>query len=275
MLQASAEEVTNFLAYHFKEGKSYSTLNTYRSALSTTLCPCSGTMVGSHPLVVRFMKGVFHLRPPQPKYDTTWDVSVVINYLRTLFPLEQLTLKMLTFKTVMLCALASAQRGQTLAALDTECMTVSNDMLKFIVCDRLKITRPGYTSVTVSIPAIAEDIAVCPKASVTEYISRTRDIRSSSKLFISFIRPYKHVTVETISRWIKSVLSLAGIDTGIFKAHSVRGAATTAAYDKGVPIQQILSLANWSNETTFRKYYLRSSRHDDINIGTLVLSDTQ
>ena len=75
--QASVEEVTNFLAECFEEGKSYSTLNTYISALSSTLCSCSNTTVGSHPLVCRLLKGVFHLRPPQPRYSTTWDVSLV------------------------------------------------------------------------------------------------------------------------------------------------------------------------------------------------------
>ena len=59
--------------------------------------------------------------------------------------------------------------------------------------------------------------------------------------------------------WIKTVLSDAGIDTSIFKAHIVRGPATSAAYNKGVPAENILKLANWSNETTFRRFYLRSA----------------
>jgi hypothetical protein len=49
----------------------------------------------------------------------------------------------------------------------------------------------------------------------------------------------------------------AGIDTSVFKAHSVRGAATTKAYTTGVPLAQILKMANWSNERTFRRHYLR------------------
>ena len=37
LLQASVDEVVNFLSQSFAEGKSYSTVNTYRSALSSTL----------------------------------------------------------------------------------------------------------------------------------------------------------------------------------------------------------------------------------------------
>ena len=49
---------------------------------------------------------------------------------------------------------------------------------------------------------------------LAEYILRTEKLRSSSKLFISFIRPHKPVTTSnsTVGRWIKSVLSSAGID---------------------------------------------------------------
>ena len=60
-LQASIEEVVNVLADCFEEGKGYSTMNTYRLALSATLFPSTSAAVGSHPLICRFFKGVFRL----------------------------------------------------------------------------------------------------------------------------------------------------------------------------------------------------------------------
>ena len=38
--------------------------------------------LGTHPLVRRFMKGVFILRPALPRYNVTWDVNIVLNYLK-------------------------------------------------------------------------------------------------------------------------------------------------------------------------------------------------
>lgn len=64
---------------------------------------------------------------------------------------------------------------------------------------------------------------------------------------------------STVARWIKNVLSNAGIDTSIFKAHSVRSASVSDAYKNGTPIKEILRVADWSNEKTFRKFYLRDS----------------
>ena len=50
-------------------------------------------------------------------------------------------------------------------------------------------------------------------------------------------------------------LSKAGVDTTIFKAHSVRGAATSAVAEAGVSIPEILEAADWSNRSTFEWYY--------------------
>ena len=49
----------------------------------------------------------------------------------------------------------------------------------------------------------------------------------------------------------------AGIDTGTFSAHSVRGASATAAMDEGVTLTDILHVADWSSDTTFWRFYYR------------------
>ena len=53
-------------------------------------------------------------------------------------------------------------------------------------------------------------------------------------LFISYIKPHKPVTLQRIAHRIKDLLGQAGVDTSVFKAHSVQGAAATAALNKGV-----------------------------------------
>ena len=49
--------------------------------------------MGDHNLVVRFLKGVYIEKPLQPRYDFTWDVSLVTNYLKDLNSCESLSLK--------------------------------------------------------------------------------------------------------------------------------------------------------------------------------------
>ncbi|KAK2553629.1 Gag-Pol polyprotein [Acropora cervicornis] len=156
-LQADLGTVCDFLTEQFEDSKkSYSTINSYRSALSSMLLPVDGYSVGEHPIIARLLKGMFHIRPPEP---------------------------------------------------------------------------------------------------------RTASIRQSlnSSLFVSYGKPYKVVSSATLARWLKVVLSLAGIDTSIFKCHSFRGASTSKAVSLGVPLDVILKAADWKNAGTFAKFYQRET----------------
>jgi len=63
----------------------------------------------------------------------------------------------------------------------------------------------------------------------------------------------------------------AGINIATFKAHSVRGASSTAAAEKGVMISDILQKADWSRESTFKRFYYRPrlSNSDNYSQGVL------
>ena len=49
----------------------------------------------------------------------------------------------------------------------------------------------------------------------------------------------------------------AGIDTSVFKAHSVRGATCSTAAVAGITTKDILDPADWSSEGTFQCFYCR------------------
>ena len=87
-----------------------------------------------------------------------------------------------------------------------------------------------------------------------EYLQRRTVLTTSPALFISYVKPHKPVHKETISRWLKHVLLLAGIDTNIFSAHSYR-AASTSSTKTNIPIADILKQGQWSTEKTWCKYY--------------------
>ena len=82
------------------------------------------------------MKGIYVAKPPLPRYTATWDVSKVTDYLRTLVLLETLSFKDLSKKLVMLLALSSAQRVQTLQALNINNMSIEETKIVFTVAQR-------------------------------------------------------------------------------------------------------------------------------------------
>ena len=104
-LSPSLTHILDFLATQFHEGKEYRTINVYRSALSAVLPLIDGHKAGSHPLVCQMLKGVYQLRPPQPRYATTWQVSKVVQFISSLGPNTQLSTKLLSYKLVGLLAL--------------------------------------------------------------------------------------------------------------------------------------------------------------------------
>lgn len=89
-----------------------------------------------------------------------------------------------------------------------------------------------------------------------EYIQKTNPLRTGEKqLFLSFVRPHKAVSRDTISRWTKEVLKLSGIDITTFTAHSTRAATASKANAKDVPLDVILSTIGWASAQTFSKFY--------------------
>ena len=249
----------NFLGELFSSGLSYSSINTARSALSALIACGGGSHFGNNSMVSRFMKGVFCIRPSLPRYEETWDISVVLNQMRNWYPLNELSLRKLTLKTLSLMALISMQRSQTLQALEIgENLIMGPDQCTFKIRTLLKTSKPNNHLRNITFKAYPNDEALCVISCIREYIKRTQVLRGEdTKLFISFVKPHRTVSTETIRRWLKTSLELCGIDTTAFKAHSFRAASASAAKQADVPIEKILETANWTNAKTFSKYYDR------------------
>ena len=105
--------------------------------------------------------------------------------------------------------------------------------------------------------------------SFASIIERTETLRvTGSQLLISFQKPHKAVSRDTISRWISTAMQLSGINLDLYKAHSTSAASVSAAHRAQFPIQEILSKAGWSSAQTFAIYC-------DKNLDTLESSASQ
>ena len=147
-MRAPVSLVLDFLHDLYDKGYSYSSLNTARSAISA-LCTADNTDVSQNirkqPLICRFLKGVYNEIPPIPKFQEVWPVEQVLDYLEQLTPLHSLKLKDLTMKLVMLIALVTGQRCQTLSYLDIsgEHMKKFPTYFSFSLSGHLKQDKPG------------------------------------------------------------------------------------------------------------------------------------
>jgi len=253
-----------FLTTLFESNLGYSALNTARSALSSLGLKVEGFSAGTHPLVVRYMKGVFNIRPTVSRYTHIWDVNKVLHYLCKLSPVKQLSLKDLTLKLVMLLALTNAARIDTVHKLSVNQFKKTSSEFVFQFSSLLKQSRPGFECSSMRVKAYPPDRRLCTYFVMKEYLLRTRNLRKQEEcLLLSYVKPHSGVSKDTVARWIKTVMCRAGIDISLFGAHSVRSAVTSKANERAVPIQDILKTAGWSRESTFAKYYKKKVAHED------------
>ena len=108
--------------------------------------------VGQHPLVSQFLKGVFNCCSPAPKYSTTWDVDVVLYYLRTLPDNDNLSFQSLSHKVAILMALANADRCSDLAALDLGYQSFQGNGVRFLIPGLTNTRRMGPPIEAITLP---------------------------------------------------------------------------------------------------------------------------
>ena len=269
-------DILTFLAEQFSQGKEYRSINVLRSAISSAHCHIDDKPVGQHPLIVRLMKGVSISRPPQPRYQKTWNVSVVTAHLASLGCNKTMSIKQLSQKLCMLMALMCPERSSVMASLDITYMRHYPEGVKFSHTIFRKRAHSGNLGESVY-PKFTDE-SLCPVTCLSVYLERTKDWRAINKdkprLFLSIKKPHKPVKLSssTLSRWIKETIFQSGIKDFSFKGHSVRSASTSAARASGLSIDTIISMADWTNESTFKKFYYRPSL--PVTYGTTVLSNS-
>lgn len=197
------------------------------------------------------------LKPQRPRYNFIWNPAQVITHLATLYPHEDLTLEVLSRKLVTLLALTTAQRMQTLAAIQTSNITIT-DTLVIKIPARLKTSRIGKLQPLLSFKPFADRPNICVYSLVRFYLDHTREFRrrKDDSLFIATRPPYGSVSAQTLGRRVKAELKEAGIDTSIFSAHSTRHASTSLAASKGISLDEIRRTAGWTKSSeVFARFY--------------------
>jgi len=175
--RATVSQGLQFVTQLLSAGKSYSSINGARSALSAFI-PADGQVTfGQQPLVSKFVKGVANLRPPMAKYACMWEAKTVLDKLRALPSDTDLTLIELTLKVVMLLALTLCQCAQAIQTLVLSHVTMISDGAQIGFPTKLKQTRPGFHLKPLLLKSYPLEPKICPVTTLKSYISRTSSLR--------------------------------------------------------------------------------------------------
>lgn len=252
---ANVAEVITFLQYIVtSKNCKYGTLNSHRSALSLLL----GDSIGSDKRISRFMKGASKLRPPRPKYDNTWDPGIVLKYLEQKGSNSNLCLRELSQKLVTLLTIITGHRLQTIALIKLSNILENSKGIQILISDPIKTSKINKSQPCLYIPYYGENKNICVATTLIHYRKETESLRQSEDyLFLTYKKPYKKASKQSLSRWVKDTLKASGINTKVFQAHSTRHASTSFVHSRGLSVDSIMKTAGWTNESTFTRFYRR------------------
>ena len=275
-LDCEVTEVLSFLQELLDKGRAPSTLKVYVAAIAAFSETTLGQSIGRNDLVIRFLRGARRLNPPRPPSVPMWDLSTVLAAMKgaPFEPIQSISLKHLSFKTVFLMALASVKRIGDLHAL-----SVSPACLEFGPNDSKVILKPrhGYVPKSLNTPFRAQVISLsalpgsseeedssflCPIRALRAYVSHSAVFRQTEQLFVSFSGRSKGLAVskQSLSRWIVDAIALAYTVKGLqcplgVRAHSTRDVASSWAWSSGISLQDICMAAGWASPSTFIRFY--------------------
>lgn len=261
--EASVSSVIAFLVDLFHKGASYGAINSHRSALSLLL----GNNIGADERIKRLLKGIYRQKPSRPKYNTTWDPKVVLDYVSQWYPNTNLDLSKLTKKLIILLALCTSHRVQTFSLIRVQNINRSPTGIKINITDMIKTSAVNREQPVLYLPYFVENPRICPAKTLDDYLEVTSVSRPEGidSLLLTVKRPYKKASSQTLSRWIKQMLAESGVDVTVFSAHSTRHASTSAAASAGVCVDTIRKTAGWASASqTFARFYHRPLIDDGI-----------
>lgn len=287
----SIARILDFLQAGLDKGLKTSTLKVQISALSAFL----DRKLCEHPWVKRFIQAARRIRPSPRSLIPPWDLNLVLSALSgpPFEPLEDSSIRHLTFKSAFLLAITTARRVGEIQAFSSKppYLTVLDDqiILRLHPSFLPKVVSKFHRQQDIILPSFCSnpssakeeefhslDVRRC----ILKYLQVTRDFRKDDNLLVQFQGPNKGSKASkiTIARWIRLAITLCyeikkKSPPSSIKAHSTRSMATSWAELANVSIEQICRAATWATPSTFfRHYKLDVAANMDLSFGRRVLS---
>ena len=248
------------------------------SALSSIVTIKGYTKLSEHPFISRYLKGIYNRCPPLPKYTSIWDIPLVLDYYNSIEKIDKLQFKDLVKKTIMLFMILGARRKQALFTITVDNIIIEENKIVFLPNKTLKhsnIHRPLEPLIYQGYPSNEK---LCIVNAIQCYLGMRENLvdANTKEFIITYGKPHKPASSDTISRWIKDELGMAGINTDIYKPHSCQSASSSKARDNGVGITDILKRGCWKSQNTFTKFYSKDiinkeNSGEDLDYSKLLL----
>jgi Phage integrase family. len=134
-------------------------------------------------------------------------------------------------------------------------------------CQTLGMSKTEIHNVAppIFIEPFNEDPALCPVFHMMRLDRKLEILRKSgdTRFWLSSKKPHSPATVQTICKWLKSVIIDSGAVSG--SARDVRAAGATTAAQAGIDLARIMEAADWKRLSTFQGHYFRPQKLDSMS----------
>ncbi len=252
-MKPSVQDILKLFQLLSDEGKATSSISTMRALLDSFVV-LDNRNLSKHKLIKRYLKGLSNINPPRARYADTWDPLPVLEGAADWGNVDELSFKDLQNRTLLLFILATGARMQTAYSLRTDDFKWDENGCSILLSERLKSHDPGTLSFRFNY--LEEDINFCVASHLSFLLDREENLKARPYVFASLTRGIRPKQ-ETLTRYFKETLEKLGIDTKRFKAHSARGASTSAAVRASANIDTVIKIVGWRKENNFQKFYNR------------------
>ncbi|KAG0977719.1 hypothetical protein G6F28_012327 [Rhizopus arrhizus] len=262
-------DVVNFLARLKHDHKlQLGTLKSIRTAIAHL--HDDSRSISSHPLINTYLDSIAKQAPPMSIHKPQVDLTPSMVYARSIPSCFSTSVSLLQQKLAFLLAMAAFLRPSDLARIpfDSCKVTPSDGCLHFKVVSP-KERRKKRKIVKDFRVHPHQDKELCPAFCFTilKDHPRLQGRTRHSALFVKANKFNQPVLSSTISSWLhRRFISLSTTEPHV----SIRSLASSAALDKGVDLQDIVTLGNWTSSDTFRQHYQRNHMAD-VNFTNTVL----
>ena len=202
----------------------------------------------------------------------SWDLNKVLLYLlsSTFEPLQSISLRSLSKKTLFLISLATAKRVSELQALSRIVSFSSEGAVVSYIPEFLAKTesylRPLprsflVKSLTDFAAGLDEDLLLCPVRCLRIYLQCTAPgVNCPRRLFVSPRNPTRAISKSAISYFLREVIAEAdtsSVADVVPRAHSICDVATSTAFHRNWSLTSILNAACWRSSSVFTSFCLK------------------
>ena len=172
--------------------------------------------MNKHPLIDKYMTGIFNLRPPKPKLSFVWDVDILFRYFEQQVDNCLLSDVILTQKLIILLLLLGAHSLSTINLFCINNMVLNYLLVTFIPTEVLKHFRKSKPLDKFEYRTY-ENKTLCD---IAFFRCNKHEGLTTDQLIIFHRKPFKGASIDTMQRWIKDIFIVNNI-VNYFSPHSL------------------------------------------------------